>query len=59
VPVYSYECEECGHKADRLRKMEDRDAPISCGECESEMIRVTALPGNPQFKGEGFTPKFH
>ena len=59
MPVYSYQCEECGHKADRLRKMEDRDAPISCGECESEMIRVTALPSNPQFKGEGFTPKFH
>jgi putative FmdB family regulatory protein len=59
MPVYSYECEECDHKSDRLRKMEDRDAPITCGECGSEMIRVIALTSDPQFKGGGFTPKFH
>jgi hypothetical protein len=39
--------------------MEDRDAPITCGECGSEMIRVVALTGDPRFNGDGFTPKFH
>jgi putative FmdB family regulatory protein len=61
MPMYSYEClaEDCKHKSDQLRKVDDRDAPITCGECGGNMIRVTALPSDPRFKGEGFTPKFH
>jgi putative FmdB family regulatory protein len=59
MPLYEYSCEECPHKATHLRKMEDRDAPITCGECGSEMIRVVALTGDPRFNGDGFTPKFH
>ena len=57
MPMYEYECEDCGHSADKLRKLEDRDAPIECSECESKMIRVTSIPAPAQFKGTGWTPK--
>ena len=64
MPLYSYSCDNCGHTADKIRNLEDRDSPIECSVCkeaerESKMIRVTALPANPQFKGTGFTSKFH
>jgi putative FmdB family regulatory protein len=65
MPMYQYECEECGNTATKLKKMHDRDEPIRCegadvhNECGSTMIRVTALPGPPRFNGPGFTPKFH
>lgn len=41
MPVYTYECEECGHTADKLRSLEHRDEPLMCGECNGECIRVT------------------
>lgn len=61
MPVYSYECldEQCKHKSDKLRKLEDRDAPLTCAKCGGEQVRVTALPSPAHFKGTGFTPKFH
>lgn len=59
MPVYSYECESCKHKSDKLRKLEDRDAPLTCGECGGEQVRVTALPSEPRFRGDGFTEKFY
>ena len=51
MPMYEYECEDCGHSADKLRKLEDRDAPITCSECESKMIRVTSIPASETIAG--------
>jgi putative FmdB family regulatory protein len=61
MPLYTFTCldPECGHKADQLRKVDDRDAPITCGECGGNMIRVTALPSDAVFKGSGWTPKHY
>lgn len=42
MPVYKYECEECQHTAERLRSLEHRDEPLTCGECGGECIRITA-----------------
>jgi putative FmdB family regulatory protein len=33
LPIYEYQCEECGLKFDRLRKMSESDAPQPCLEC--------------------------
>lgn len=46
MPVYKYECEECGHTADKLREFKNRDAPLTCGECGSDCIRVTGRIDN-------------
>jgi len=35
VPVYEYQCDACGLKFDRLRKMSESDDPQSCLECGS------------------------
>ncbi len=36
MPIYEYICLDCGTKFDALRSMRDADAPILCGNCESE-----------------------
>jgi putative FmdB family regulatory protein len=59
MPMYSYTCTQCGHTADQLRKLEDRDEPIECSVCESTMIRVVAKTSPPKFIGDGFTEKFY
>ena len=59
MPLYTFTCEECGHTADKLRKLEDRDAPLTCGECGGECIRVVAKTANPRFVGSDWTEKFH
>lgn len=59
MPMYSYSCEKCGKTADKLRKLEERDEPIKCGDCGGDAIRVIAQTAPPKFSGPGFTPKFH
>lgn len=59
MPVYEYTCNECGHKSEKLRKMEHRDEPLQCGECGGESVRVISKPSDPHFSGSGWTPKFH
>lgn len=36
MPVYEYECQECGRRFDALRSMSQADAPIACQGCESQ-----------------------
>lgn len=59
MPLYSYECEKCKHIADKLRKFDERDEPLKCGECESEMVRVIAKPAPHKWNTTGGTPKFY
>lgn len=33
MPVYEYQCDECGLRFDKLRKMSESDAPQPCLEC--------------------------
>ncbi len=33
MPIYEYQCDECGLKFDQLRKMSESDAPQRCLEC--------------------------
>ncbi len=64
MPLYSFSCDTCGHRADKLIRLQERNEPIECSKCleegrESKMIRVVALTGQPKFSGDGFTPKFY
>lgn len=36
MPLYEYQCKDCGHRFDALRSIKDADQPIVCKQCESE-----------------------
>ena len=35
MPVYEYECKNCGVKFEAMRSMKDADLPIKCESCDS------------------------
>ena len=52
MPIYEYECEQCGVRFERLQRM--ADAPLSdCPECSGHVHRVMQ-PVGIIFKGSGF-----
>jgi putative FmdB family regulatory protein len=52
MPLYAYECKECGVRFDRRQGFDE--APITvCPECEGEVHRLIQ-PAGIVFKGSGF-----
>jgi putative FmdB family regulatory protein len=52
MPVYEYECEQCGVRFEKLQRM--ADAPLTqCPECHGHVHRVMQ-PVGVIFKGSGF-----
>jgi putative FmdB family regulatory protein len=52
MPLYEYECKQCGVRFERLQKM--MDAPLhDCPECGGSVYRVIQ-PVGVIFKGSGF-----
>lgn len=43
MPIYSYECSECGNALDVSRPMADRDGALPC-RCGTNMKRVWTMP---------------
>lgn len=39
MPVYEYECSDCGKTTDALRRMAQADEPIPCAACGSAQTR--------------------
>ena len=35
MPLYEYQCKECGYLFDALRPIKDADKTIACKQCES------------------------
>jgi len=33
MPIYEYDCKDCGHTTETLRRMAEADAPIACESC--------------------------
>jgi len=50
MPIYEFECSQCGHRFDRLQKLSDAD-PVDCPECGAPRVqrRVSA----PSFRLAG------
>ena len=40
MPIYTYECDECGAIKDEFRKIEERDASPECDLCRTNMRKV-------------------
>ena len=52
VPLYEYECEECGHRFEMLQKV--ADSPLTaCVKCKGKVERLLSSPAI-QFKGSGW-----
>jgi putative FmdB family regulatory protein len=52
MPVYEYECEQCGVRFERLQRMADASL-TECPECSGHVHRVMQ-PVGVIFKGSGF-----
>ena len=52
MPIYEYECEQCGVRFERLQRMADA-ALTDCPECSGHVHRVMQ-PVGIIFKGSGF-----
>lgn len=54
MPIYEYECRECGRRTELRRKVEERDREATCSGCGGTGVRVVSLPARAQFRGPGF-----
>jgi len=52
MPIYEYECQQCGIRFERLQKFSDLPV-ITCPECEGEVKRLIH-PVGIVFKGSGW-----
>lgn len=52
MPLYEYECEQCAHRFERIRKFSD--PPLeSCPKCDGRVRKLLSSPAI-QFKGSGW-----
>jgi putative FmdB family regulatory protein len=53
VPIYEYQCEECGHKLEKLMKLSD-PAPVACPACEKPGLKKQVSAAAFRLKGSGW-----
>lgn len=51
MPIYEFQCPQCGTKIEKLQKMSDLDA--DCPKCESTMIKLISA-ANHVLNGTGW-----
>jgi putative FmdB family regulatory protein len=58
MPIYTYQCENCGVRFERQQKFSD--PPLTrCPECSKKTLRKIYLPVGILFKGSGFYATDH
>ena len=58
MPVYTYQCENCGVRFDQQQKFSD--PPLTrCPECSKKTLRKVYTPVGIVFKGSGFYATDH
>lgn len=58
MPVYTYQCDNCGVRFERYQKFEDQTLTW-CPECNKKALRKVYLPVGIVFKGSGFYSTDH
>ena len=53
MPIYAFECAECGHRFDRLQKLSDPD-PENCPSCGKPAIRRQLTAPSFRLAGGGW-----
>jgi len=52
VPLYEYECKQCGHRFEKIMKFSDEPIKV-CPKCGGEVEQMVSAPA-VQFKGSGW-----
>jgi putative FmdB family regulatory protein len=58
MPVYLYQCENCGVRFEQKQKFTDNPL-VTCPECGKKSLRKVFQPVNVVFKGSGFYSTDH
>ena len=53
MPLYEYQCEECGDRFERIRKFSDPPLDEPCPKCGGPIRKLISSPAI-QFKGKGW-----
>ena len=53
MPLYEYECDQCGHRFEQIQKFSD-DPIETCPSCGAAAVRKLISPPAIQFKGTGW-----
>lgn len=53
MPIYAFQCAECGHDFDRLQKMSDPD-PESCPSCGESAVKRQLTAPSFRLSGSGW-----
>src|SRR5690349_2506835 len=53
MPLYEYQCEECGQRFERIRKFSDPPLEEPCPKCGGPIKKLISSPAI-QFKGKGW-----
>lgn len=53
MPIYEYQCEECGNKLEKLMKLSD-PAPVTCPACEKPGLKKQVSAAAFRLKGSGW-----
>lgn len=53
MPIYEYQCQDCGHEIEKIQKMSDN--PLSdCPSCEQPKLRKKISAAGFRLKGTGW-----
>jgi putative FmdB family regulatory protein len=53
MPLYEYNCPDCGETFERLRRMQDADRELDCPKCGSGEVKRLLSTFAPQMGGGG------
>ena len=53
MPIYAFQCAECGHSFDRLQKMSDPD-PDTCPSCGAHQVKRQLTAPSFRLSGSGW-----
>ena len=53
MPIYEFECGQCGHRFDRLQKLSDAD-PLDCPQCGAPKLRHCVSAPSFRLAGGGW-----
>jgi len=53
MPIYAFQCAECGHHFDRLQKMSDPD-PDTCPSCGAHQVKRQVTAPSFRLSGSGW-----
>ncbi|MFL7893618.1 MAG: FmdB family zinc ribbon protein [Anaerolineales bacterium] len=58
MPIYTYQCDNCGVRFDRRQKFSEKPLTV-CPECSKKALRKIYTPVGIVFKGSGFYATDH